>query len=552
MKIAYKNIKRYKEIVHILIKYGFSFIVEKLNIENVAYKITNPPQEIRDMTTGQKIKCAIEELGPAYIKLGQILSTRKDLLDNDIINELSKLRDDVEVFDTDIAKQLFFEETGILIGEEFIDFNEIPIAAASIGQVYEAKLKNNTSIIIKIQRPNIEETIKSDIEILKKIAQSLEENKDFDINLVKIIDEFNNQLLRELDYTFEVTNAVKFKKMFKDDKNVYIPTIYEKYTTKKVLVMEKVIGVKLSDKKSFEEFNWNTQKISDIGVSALFKQIFEYGFFHADLHPGNIFVIKEDIISYIDFGMVGIIDKKTLTFLSHIIIAVAEKNVDKIVTILEQMDIIDSNIDIISFKYDILYIIHYYYDMPIEKISVSDILNEVFKFFRKYKIYLPTKLTILGKTIVTIEGTGRDLNPNFSIARASTEIIKKYYSNKFNTKNIFLDTKANLDELYFDLLFLPKQLKKILKNIENNSVRIELDELKFTKLEKAILDLSTKLSLSLVLASLVVGTSLIVSSPNILENEFLNKLAIGGFSASFIIGFLLVIKILKTHYKDEK
>lgn len=550
MKIAYKNIKRYKEIIQVLIKYGFTFIVEKLNIENVAYRITSPPQEIIDMSTGEKIRKTLEELGPTFVKLGQILSTRKDLLDSDIIIELSKLRDNVEVFDTEIAKKIFFEQTSFLIEDEFIDFKEIPLAAASIGQVYEAKLKDNSPIIIKIQRPNIEETIKSDIEILKKIAQNLQESKEIDINLIKVIDEFNTQLLRELDYTFEAMNALKFKKMFEDDDFVYIPEIYDKYTTKKVLVMEKVIGIKLSDKENFKKLNWDTKKISDIGVNSLFKQIFDHGFFHADLHPGNIFVVKKDTISYIDFGMIGIIDKKTLNFLSQIIIAIMEKNVDKIVNILEQMNIIDSNIEIVSFKYDILYIIHYYYDMPLDKINVSDILNEIFKFFRKYKIYLPSELTILAKTLITLEGTGRDLNPEFSIAEASTEIAKNYYLNKLDFKNIFMDSKSSFDEVMFDIKFLPKQIKKILRNIENNNLKIELEEVKFTKLEKSISDLATKLSLSLVLASLIVGSSLIVSSPNIDKNLILNKLAVGGFITSFIIGLLLVIKILKTHYKD--
>ena len=167
MRISYKNLKRYKEIAHVLIKYGFSVIVEKLNIEEVAYKIpiTNPSEEIKNMSTATKIRCVIEELGPTYIKFGQLLSTRKDLFDQDIIDELSKLRDSVEPFDTDIAKAIFKNETGLDIDDIFKEFNDIPIGSASIGQVYEGKLKNNEDVIVKIQRPNIEETIKSDIEI---------------------------------------------------------------------------------------------------------------------------------------------------------------------------------------------------------------------------------------------------------------------------------------------------------------------------------------------------------------------------------------------------
>lgn len=221
MRISYKNLKRYKEIAHVLIKYGFSVIVEKLNIEEVAYKIpiTNPSEEIKNMSTATKIRCVIEELGPTYIKFGQLLSTRKDLFDQDIIDELSKLRDSVEPFDTDIAKAIFKNETGLDIDDIFKAFNDIPIGSASIGQVYEGKLKNNEDVIVKIQRPNIEETIKSDIEILRSIALALKDlYKDIDIDLKQVIEEFNTQLMRELDYNFEAMNAIKFKKMFEDSK----------------------------------------------------------------------------------------------------------------------------------------------------------------------------------------------------------------------------------------------------------------------------------------------------------------------------------------------
>lgn len=552
MKLSYKSLKRYKEIVHILLKYGFIFVVEKLNIENFAYKIpiTNPPQEIKDMSAAKKLRKALEELGPTYIKLGQILSTRKDLFDTDIIDELSKLRDNVEIFDTNLAREIFFNETGLYIDEEFIEFNSTPIAAASIGQVYEAKLKDNNPIIIKIQRPDIEDIIKSDIEILKKLVVAFSESIELNLDLVKLVDEFYTQLMRELDYNFEAMNCIKFKKIFNDYDEVYIPTVYDKYTTKKVLVMEKIIGLKLSDKDLLKKFNWDTRKISDLGVDALFKQIFEYGFFHADLHPGNIFVVSKNCISYIDFGTIGIIDNKTLNNLSQIVIAIIEKNTDKIVCILEHMNIISSNIDINSFKYDLLYLIHYYYDMPIDKINVGDILNEIFKFFRKYKISLPTELVTLGKTLITLEGTGRQLDPNFSLAHATNKIAKRYYLSKLDIKNIFESSKSNMEDMFFDIRLIPKRIVNILKNIENNDLKIEIDDIKFTNLEKTILDLSTKLSLSLVLASLIVGSSLIVSSPNLSQSIILSKLAISGFFISFLIGLLLVIKILRTHYRN--
>lgn len=212
------------------------------------------------MTTGERMKRVLEELGPTYIKIGQILSTRKDLLDQDIIDEISKLRDDVEKFDSNIAIDIFKEEVGLSIEEIFLEFKEEPIAAASIGQVYEGVLKTGEEVIVKIQRPNIEKIIKSDLEILRTIANTLKDlKKDFNLDLVQMIEEFQTQLMRELDYTFEAINATKFSRIFKNSDEVYIPKVYSEYNTKKILVMEKVNGTKLSDVEKIRRLGYNTK-----------------------------------------------------------------------------------------------------------------------------------------------------------------------------------------------------------------------------------------------------------------------------------------------------
>ena len=554
MKINYKNIKRYKEILHILIKYGFGFAVEKLNMDHVAYKIpiTKPNEELQYMTTGERIRKAFEELGPTYVKLGQILSTRNDIFDQDIIDELSKLRDNVEEFSTDIAREIFVSETKLNIEDVFKEFNEVPIAAASIGQVYEAKLYSGEDVIIKIQRPNIERTIKADLEILQSGASILNDIvKENETNFEKILEEFKVQLLRELDYNFEAINAMKFYEIFKDSEEVYIPKIYSEYTTKKVLVMEKIIGVKLSDISKIKKFGWDTDNISKIGVKALFKQVFECGFFHADPHPGNIFVLNSNCISYIDFGMIGIVDKKTFNSLNNIVLAAVQKNADKIIFLLEDMGITKTTVDKDALKLDLLYLLHYYYDVPLDKISLSDILNEIFMFFRKYNIAMPTELTTLAKTVITLEGTARELNPNFTVYSIGQEFIRYYYNNRLNPKALFDSSKDSIEDIYLDLKTIPKQLRVILKNIEKNNIKIHIDDIKAPKLEEQLSDLTTNISLSLVLASLVVGSSLIIASPNIEQNVWIRYLALAGFLVSFVLGLTLVITIFKAKYRRK-
>ena len=551
MKISYRHLKRYKEIARILLKYGFSVVVEKLNIEGIAYKIpiTNPPADIKNMTIGERIRKVCEELGPTYVKLGQILSTRKDLFDQNIINELIKLRDNVEVFDTQVAINILTEELNQPLEKVFEEFNQTPIAAASLGQVYEAKLKTGETVIVKIQRPNVEEIIKSDIEILKSISTSLVDlKKDLNIDIESIIEDFEAKILRELDYNFESINAIKFQNVFSKTNEVYIPKVFMEYTTKKVLVMEKIVGVKLSNINKIKQLGWNTKKISEIGIKSLFKQIFEYGFFHADPHPGNIFVINENCIAYIDFGMMGIIDRKMLNLLNSIALAAIDKNIDRVIYLLMELDVISYDTNIGGLQQDLLYLMHYYYDAPIEKLSLGDIINEVFRFCRTYKIVLPSQLVILAKSLITLEGTARDLDPKFSMTSAGKSFIKYYYLNRLKPENLIKESKYSVQETIADARIIPKQLKSILRNIEKNNIKIHIEDVKFSKLEKIITDLATQLSLSLVLAALLVGSSLIISSPNVNNSIWVRTLAFLGFVVSFLVGILLVIKIIRSQY----
>ncbi len=344
-------------------------------------------------------------------------------------------------------------------------------------------------------------------------------------------------------------NAIKFKKIFENSKEVYIPTIYNEYSTDKVLVMEKIIGVKLSDTSKIKELGWSTKNIAEIGVRSLFKQIFEYGFFHGDPHPGNIFVVSNNCISYIDFGMIGIIDNKMLNFLNDIAIAISKRNIERVIHLLIDMNILHSDIDNSNFRQDLLYLMHYYYDVPIEKLSISNILNEMFRFLRKYKIAIPSQLSMLAKTVITLEGTARSLNPNFSISSIVEEFIKYYYINKLSIDKVLLRAKDSTEEVLLDIKSIPKQLKVILRNLENNNFKVQMEDIKFTNLERCITDLATKLSMSLVLASIVVGSSLIISSQNVNQNIWIRMMAISGFFISFMIGILLVIKIFKTQYR---
>lgn len=551
MRVSYKYLGRYREIATVLIKYGFGFIVDKLNKESVAGNVTThgPGSSVKKMTTGKRLRFAFEELGPTYIKIGQIISTRKDLFDDDIISELSKLRDDVEQFDDYIAMDLLDKELGVSRKEVFSYISESPIAAASIGQVYSARLKDGTDVVIKIQRPNIESTIKADIEILKRLSSNLEFlKKEWNVDIYDLISEMEMQLVRELDYKFEEVNGTKLRNIFKDSKEVFIPRIYDEYTTKRLLVMEKVNGLCLSDISSHKLSDDKKKKIVDIGVRSFFRQVMTCGFFHADPHPGNIFVMDDMRLAYIDFGMVGLIDDKTLGQLNQLILAATDKNVDKIIRILADMDAISKSSNDEGLKRDLLYLVHYYFDIPFDRLRISEVLDEAFRFMRNHRVSLPSQLVILGKTMITLEGTSRGLYKEFSAETIASSYIRYYKHEKLDIRRNVNNLKSGFDEYYFDLVSVPGQLKNIISILEKNELKLDIGEMRSPKIEENIRKFTTQVSMAIMLTACIVGSSLILASENIQKSRTIKFVGICGFILSFIIGLALVFLIFKNNY----
>ena len=555
MRISYKYLGRYKEIAGVLIKYGFGFIVDRLNKDSISAKVVGhgPSIKSKSMTTAQRLKCALEELGPTYIKIGQILSTRKDIFDDEIIGELSKLRDDVEMFDNDIAMAILEEELGCHKDQVFSYISQEPIAAASIGQVYEARLLDGRKVVIKIQRPGIESTIKADISILKNIGSSLDSiKKDFNLDVEELIKEMEIQLLRELDYKFESVNGVKLGKIFKNSSEIFIPEIFSDYTSKKILVMEKVEGICLSELDQYNLDDQEKKRIVDIGVRSFFRQAMTCVSFHADPHPGNMYILEDGRLVYIDFGMIGLIDDKTLGFLNQLIIASTNKNIDKIVRVLTDMDAMSVDINTEALRRVLLYLIHYYYDIPFDRLSITDILDEVFRFMRNHKIKLPSQLIILGKTVITLEGTSRGMYKDFSVESIANSYLKYYREEKVDLKRNLLRFKSNMDEYYYEWITVPGQIKTILSILEKNNMKLEIGELKSPSLDNSIKKFTTQMSMSIMLAACIVGSSLILASSNIQNSVMIKYVSIMGFMISFVIGITLVFLIFRNNYHDKK
>lgn len=540
--------KRYREILSILSQYGFSFISEKVG-EGIPFS-TIKSKLVDDLSRGERIKGAIEELGPTFIKLGQILSTRYDMIPDDISSELTSLQDDVFEVDIEDVRRIFIEETGEKLEEVFEEFNDVPLAAASIGQVHKAILKTGETAVIKIQRPGIRDTIERDIDILEDMAEIVDNNfnKEGNVKAKDIIKEFSESIMKELDYIHEAHSAQKMRTNSMKNKEILIPKIYWDITTKRVITMEEIKGIKINDVKSIEENGWNKESISEIVAKTFLEQVFLDGLFHGDPHPGNILIVDSDIISFIDFGIVGYIDNKMSNFIITTLRAISNKNVDKIMEGLSDIEAITVDVDELGLRNDIFSIINYYFDLPMDKIDFAEGLNEFLSTLHKHRLKVPSQLTLLMKSMVTLEGTLKSLDPHFNLMKMSEDIMDKLKKKKFddiNFKEVF-NTTLNV---YDTFKKVPSQILSILTKLEKNQIKVAMKQEGLETLEKEINTLTNKLSLSLLVSSLIVGSSIVIHADIRPKIYGVSLFGIVGYMFGLIIGLGFIISAIRSRKK---
>ena len=557
LKQNYKNLKRSKEILSVFVKYGLGHFFDLPAIEkslNFGAKIfhKNKNEKIKRLSMPERIRLSFEQLGPTFVKLGQILSTRPDLIPKEFIEEFKKLQDQVPAFDFSLVEKQFEKEFGKKIDNLFIEFNKIPIAAASISQVHRAKLKdnkNNKIVAVKIQRPNIHEIVKTDIAILLDLAKFIEKRSIYGqiYQPVEIIKEFKKTINKEMDFINEGYNIDKFYKNFKNNKTVKIPKVYWELTSNKILTMEYIDGVKISEVDNLKNSKLNKKIIASNGADMILKQIFEDGFFHGDPHPGNIFVMKNNVIGLIDFGMVGRIDKNMIESIADLLIAGIKNNAKKIVEILEKMNIIESDMDLKNIEIEIDNFIDKYYGMSLKKINMGKIIEEILEVMIRHKVKMPTDLVLLSKSLITVENIGCNLDPDFDMVVHTKPYAKKLLKEKHSPSKLFKRGNNLVIEFFKLMELLPSEINNLFKIFKKNNFNINL---KHQGLEKLILGIdkaSNRLSISMIISALIIGSSLIL----------IQKIGpfIFGYSAIGIIGYLiasffglfLIISMLKAN-----
>ena len=545
--IGYKRFRRYRQIMNILMKHGFGGLLESLKLRRVSRR---RKQSVDGLPSprAKRLRLALEELGPTFIKMGQLLSTRTDIVPSDIFQELQKLQDQVPPAATAEIIQEIELELGSPLKTVFSDFDEEPIAAASIGQVYRARLKTGEEVVVKAQRPDIRKIIEDDIDIIRSLVRLAErhlpEIKMYDP--VGVMDEFARSIRRELDYTLEGRNMDRFARDFAGDDSVYIPRVYWKFTSGRVLTMELIDGIKVSQIEELRAAGLDPKKIALKGAEAYLKQIFVHGFFHADPHPGNICVLPGEVIGFMDFGVVGRLSPEMATRLNKVLIAMARKDAAGVAEELLQINIVDDDTNTDDLKADIAEFVDRYYGFALNQIQMAELVREIGAILARYGVRINRQLSLLGKTLAGTEGMGRQLDPDFNIAPLIEPFARRLIAQGFSPKKI-LSKSAQIAKDYADLMVaLPQDLRTALEKIKSGKLRIEFKHIGLENIVPELERSTSRLSLAMIIAALVVGSALIVQA-DIGPKPFLDIPIIGilGYLIAAISGLWLLASIMR-------
>ena len=545
-----EHLKRYKDIALLLMKYGRSDLVKNAGLEEILkdeVTVTGdaPPE-------AESLADDLEKMGPTFIKLGQLLSTRADLLPLPYLQALSRLQDKVEPFSFEDVEQIVTSELGVRISKAFASFEAEPMAAASLGQVHRATMRDGRPLAVKVQRPGIREQIIKDLEAMSEVAQFLDEHTEMGkrYEFQKMLDEFRKTLLAELDYRREAQNLVTMSDNLIDFDAIVIPQPVDDYTTSRVLTMDYIHGRKITDLDPLTRMDIDGAELVHQLFRAYLQQILVDGFFHADPHPGNVFLTDEGQIALIDLGMVARIAPGMQERLLQLLLAISEGRADQAADVAIQIGQIREGVfDEVDFRRRVGDLVTTHQDASLGQIEVGTIVLEVTKASGECGIRVPAELTMLGKTLLNLDQVALTLDPSFdpndAIRQYASEILRQRLTKSLSPGNLFssvLEMKEFLEKL-------PGRVNKILDSVANNQLEVKVDALDEHLLMEGLQKIANRITLGLVLAALIVGAAMLMDVPTDFKILGYPGLAIIFFLVAATGGVLLVLNIL---FYDEK
>lgn len=530
-----RKFRRSARFISVLSKYGFQDLLGRLNIKTEAQREGAAAQ----LSAYERVRLALEELGPTFVKLGQSFSDRDDLLPLEFIEQLQQLQDNVETLDLDVHA-ILKEEFGDQIDAEFTEIDTQPIAAASIAQVYKAKLKDGTAVILKIKRPGIDAVIQDDLLILKDLISLVDTYSDFaeQLNLKHAILAFEKSLTEELSLLNEKKNIQKFRENFAESTETYVPKVYEAFCSDRVLTMEFVEGIKITDVDAMRANGIDPVLISEIGYRLFVSQILDYGFFHADPHAGNMLVTKQQQLVFIDFGAVGKISELDKPLFENLILGFMAKKTNKIIRTLKQLALYYRIPDERRFEMDVLDILNYVHHSSLKDISVAEVMNKMKDVLKGNRLVMPDYFYLLFKGVSLMDGVGRKLNPDLDVVKSMKPYTRKIFLRKLNPENLSKKSIDRATDLIDHIEEIPKELRSILSKLDENRFAVRTEFKDYHKLEQLMKSSIINLIIGFVLAANIISTAIFWLKGSVV-------LVVVALSISLLLIGILFIRVLR-------
>jgi ubiquinone biosynthesis protein len=539
-------IERINEIAVVFIKYGFQTAVAKL-FPDIKVHIGKQKADTSKLGVNRRLRLAIQELGPTFIKLGQIMSTRPDLFSPELITELKMLTNNVEAATWESVEPIIEEYCGS-IDETFVFLSKRPFAAASISQAYLGKLKDGTVVVLKVQRPNIKTLIDVDIHILKEIAKRAKFFPELQLfNFPDVIDEFSRQILLELDFTRDGRNAELLARNMQSIEGVRIPKIYWKYSGQRLLVMEYMKGVRVDKLEQIKKMNVDPKKIALSGFHAYWKQIFEDGFFHGDPHPGNLLVTPQQELVFLDFGLFGVIRPEKRDILLKMLLSLIEKDIDMLVEALNSLGLVVEESQLDAFKDDLYVVLIENESKPIK--PDTGLLDDLVLVLRKYHLTVPTSVMLMIKVFGMVQDVCSKLYPEFVLIKEAKPLLEKSLKSRIVKEANIRHVGLTMVEEFEKIKELPKNANTVLKQLSKGYFILKIPDKDLEELERIADRTSYRILIGLVLSSIVMGMSFVVlAEQSVLAAESL-QIAVIVYVVAVLILVVSTIQLMRARDK---